>query len=83
MREVSVRLVIYVLTVWFLVSIPVALFLGRLCRICEDSFEAQVLGSDIRTDVAAIRARRLAHAEITVGSTTHNTWDGGKSAVNA
>ena len=77
------RLVIYVLTVWFLVSIPVALFLGRLCRLCEDSFEAQVLGSDIRTDVAAIRTRRLSRAEITVGSTTPDMWDGGESAVNA
>lgn len=76
-------MVIYVLTVWFLVSIPVALFLGRLCRICEDSFEAQVLGSNIRTDVAPICAPRLAHAEITAGSTTHNTWQRGESAVSA
>ena len=71
------RLVIYVLTVWFLVSIPVALFLGRMCRLCNDSC---VAGSDVGTDLAAIRAQRLAAAP-TVGSTKGNTWQGSESAV--
>jgi hypothetical protein len=79
MREASVRLVIYVLTVWFLVSIPVALLLGRMCRLCGDSC---VRGSDVGADLAAIRAQRLAAAP-TAGSTKDNAWQGSESAVRA
>jgi hypothetical protein len=80
MREVSVRLVVYVLTVWFLLSIPVALFLGRMCRLCGDSC---VPGADVGTDLAVMRAERPAHAAPTVGSTTNNTWQGSESAARA
>ena len=74
------RLVIYVLTVWFLVSIPVALFLGRVCRLNSDSW---VCESDGVTDLAAIRGQGLAHAAHTVGSTKNNTWKGSESAARA
>ena len=74
------RLVLYVLTVWFLVSIPVAFFLGRMCRLCSDSC---VRGSDVGTELAALHAQRLAHAAPTVGSTKDNPWQGRESAVRA
>ena len=46
------RLVIYVLTAWFLVSIPVALLLGRVFRLGSDSCVGE---SDGGTDLTAIR----------------------------
>jgi hypothetical protein len=80
MREASVRLVIYVLTVWFLVSIPVALFLGRVFRLNSDSWVGE---SDGATDLAAIRGQGYAPAAHTVGSTKNNTWQGRQSAARA
>jgi hypothetical protein len=34
------RLLLYVLTAWVVLSIPAALFVGRLCRLSEDPFDA-------------------------------------------
>lgn len=74
------RLALYLLAVWFLVSIPVALFIGRVCRLCSDS---SVCGSGDGTDLATIRAQCLADAASTVGSTQSDSWQGSESAVRA
>ena len=34
------RLLLYVLTAWVVLSIPSALFVGRVCRLSEDPFDA-------------------------------------------
>jgi hypothetical protein len=37
--EDRVRAVLYVLAVWFLISVPLACFVGRLCRLGDVSLE--------------------------------------------
>jgi hypothetical protein len=66
-----VRLVVYVLTVWFLVSIPVALFNGRLCSLCEGAPDSVNVDG---TDVVSIEARSFAHTQPSVDSAKSNTW---------
>ena len=39
------RLLLYVLTAWVVLSIPAALFVGRLCRLSEDPFDGPAVNS--------------------------------------
>jgi hypothetical protein len=50
------RIVLYVLAAWVLVSLPIALFIGRLCSLCEvvPSENANVVTID--SDRGAVRA---------------------------
>lgn len=44
------RLLLYVLAAWFVLSIPAALFFGRLCRQRDDEFGTVQIANDTSRD---------------------------------